>query len=458
MKKTDTICAIATSNNSIAGISIIRISGKESLEISKKFITAFKSKNQITPRHMYLSDIELENGQDKCLAVYFNAPHSFTGEDVVELHLHGGITLTELALKRCLEFGCRLATRGEFSKRAFLNGKQSLDSLEGVIDIINAESEAELSANFNLANGKLRQQLEFNQTALTDILAEIEVTLDYPEEDIEYATEQKIKEKLDNVLNNITNLIDTNKNGKMLKNGINIAIIGKPNVGKSSLLNALLEYDRAIVTNIAGTTRDSIEDSFTFNGVKFNICDTAGIRSSNDVVESIGIERAINQIKSSNINLFIVDASRKIENEDTQVLQLIKEFNTPTILVINKIDIAENEEDFNNLLENENIINSIKISAKNNENISKLKSMLYDLTLGKDFDSSSLIITNQRHLEALKMAKENLEQAINNIGLVSLDCITLDIKEAWNNLASITGKSITEEVLDTIFSKFCLGK
>lgn len=458
MKETDTICAIATSNNSIAGISIIRISGKESLNIAKKFITAFKTNTQIEARHMYLSDIELENGIDKCLAVYFKAPHSFTGEDVVELHLHGGITLTDLALKRCLEFGCRLANRGEFSKRAFLNGKQSLDSLEGVIDIINADSEAELSANFNLANGKLRQELERNQNTLTDILAEIEVALDYPEEDIEYATEKQIKVKLENALSSIKALIETNKNGRMLKNGINIAIIGKPNVGKSSLLNALLNYDRAIVTDIAGTTRDSIEDSFTFKGVKFNICDTAGIRNSTDIVESIGIERAISQIKSSSIILLIVDASRKIDAEDEKIFELVENCTTPTILVINKIDAKENQFNTRDLPKSCNILNTIEISAKNSENIDKLKNLLYDLTLGKDFNASALLITNQRHLEALKMASNNLIQAINSIGKTSLDCITLDIKEAWNNLANITGKVITEEVIDTIFSKFCLGK
>ncbi|MBQ8749285.1 MAG: tRNA uridine-5-carboxymethylaminomethyl(34) synthesis GTPase MnmE [Clostridia bacterium] len=451
----DTICAIATSNNSIAGISIIRISGEKSLEIAKKILTKFQS-SEIKPRYMYLTDVVLENGTDKCLAVYFKAPYSFTGEDVVEIHLHGGIKLTEMVLKKCIENGARLATRGEFSKQAFLNGKSSLESLEGVIDIINAESEAELSAGYNLANGKLSQELYNMQNKLTDIIAEIDVALDYPEEDIEYTTENQVKKSLQEIYDNITNLIATSKNGKMLKNGINIAIVGKPNVGKSSLLNALLNFDRAIVTDIAGTTRDSIEESFEYKNVKFNVCDTAGIRDAQDKVEIIGIDRAIAQIKSSNIILFVVDLSRELDEEDKKIMEIINSSNVNCILVYNKNDLKQDIKPMQ--IELNKKVAEIEISAKNAENITKLKDLLYDFTLGKDFDTSSLTITNERHLQALKEANQNILQALNAIGKVSLDCVVLDIKNSWNSLGKITGKTITDEVLDAIFTKFCLGK
>ncbi|MGN1227713.1 MAG: tRNA uridine-5-carboxymethylaminomethyl(34) synthesis GTPase MnmE [Christensenellales bacterium] len=489
----DTICAIGTSNNSIAGISIIRISGENALKIASQMLTKFENaninnnainscninaninasentnanenvnqvnnsnKNEIIPRHMYYTDVKLDNGTDKCLAVYFKAPFSFTGEDVVEIHLHGGIKLTENVLKKCIDLGARLATRGEFSKRAFLNGKSSLESLEGVIDIINAESEAELTAGYNLANGKLYKELNSIQNELTDIIAEIEVALDYPEEDIEYIAETKVKDKLQNIYNRIAHLIETSKSGKMIKSGINISIIGKANVGKSSLLNALLNYDRAIVTDIAGTTRDSIEESYEYKNIKFNICDTAGIRETNDKVEIIGIDKAINQIKASNIILFVLDTSKEMDEQDKKIISLVNETNTLVIIVKNKQDIKQLNCNFD-LSAIKNKVASIDISAKNNENIEDLKELLYNFTIGKDFDISALTITNERHLQALKDANKNVLEALNQIGNVSLDCIALDIKQSWNELGKITGKNITEEVLDTIFTKFCLGK
>lgn len=453
----DTICAIATSNSTIAGISIIKISGEKSLQIAKQMLSKFQVLDKIDERHMYFTDVLLDNGKDKCLAVYFKAPYSFTGEDVVEIHLHGGLKLTENVLKKCINLGARIATRGEFSKRAFLNGKSSLESLEGVIDIINAESEAELCAGYNLANGKLRQQLFDFQNKITDILAEIEVSLDYPEEDIEYIAENKIKKEITTIINKIDELISTSKNGMMLKNGIRIAIIGKPNVGKSSLLNSLLEYDRAIVTDIAGTTRDSIEESYEYKNVKFNICDTAGIRNAKDKVEIIGIDKAVNQIKSSNIALFVVDVSSEIDEEDEKIIKILNETNINTIVVKNKKDLVKSslKQDFTNL---KNKVAEIEISAKTAENVTTLKELLYNYTLGKDYDMSTLAITNERHLEALKEANLHLKQALEMLNKVSLDCIALDIKNGWNALGKITGKTITDEVLDTIFTKFCLGK
>ena len=456
MNNNDTICAIATSNHSVAGISIIRISGPNSLVIAKQMLSKFNKLDDIVPRQMYLTDVLLDNGKDKCLAVYFKAPFSYTGEDVVELQIHGGIKLTELVLEKCLSCGARLATRGEFSKRAFLNGKSSLESLEGVIDIINAESEAELSAGYNLANGTLSKKLYKLQDELTDVIAEIDVSLDYPEEDIEYTTENKVKQQLTNLMSEIETLIATSKSGKMIKNGINISIIGKPNVGKSSLLNSLLNYDRAIVTDIAGTTRDSIEDTFIYKNVKFNICDTAGIRDAKDKVEIIGVEKAINQIKMSDIILYVVDLSRALDDEDNKIIDIINETNKSVILVKNKNDISKNiEYDFSKIT---NVVGEIEISAKNSTNIEKLKDLIYQFTLGREFDISSLTITNERHLQALKDANESLKLAIENIGNISLDCAVLDIKNAWESLGHITGKSISEEVVDAIFTKFCLGK
>ena len=448
----DTIVALATGNTT-AGISIIRVSGDKALDISKKLIAKDRD---FEPRHMYLCDITDGNIHDKGLVVYFKAPASFTGEDVVEFHLHGGMALSHAVLEALIQSGARLAEAGEFSKRAFLNGKTSLDALEGTVDLINAQSEAELKAGYNLLIGTLKDKTENIQSKLTDILAEIDVALDYPEEDIEYETTESIKNKITSVANDISKLIDTNKTGSIISSGINVAIVGKPNVGKSSLLNGLLAYDRAIVTDIAGTTRDILRESYVFEGVKVNLTDTAGIHESNDKVEKIGIERSIRAINEAHLILLVLDSSKALDAEDEQIINICAKESKPIIVAINKSDIKQINM-INTVKSNLPNAHIIETSAHDQSALNNLKKLIKSLCVN-DFDSNALFITNTRHLACLKSALDKLNEALANIDKVSLDCISVHLKDAWNNMGEITGKVITEEVLDTIFSKFCLGK
>ena len=305
-----TICAISTPLGNSA-ISIIRMSGKDSLKIAEQYFSS-KSLNyeKIEARKMYLGTFNAEGISEKCLLVYFKAPFSYTGEDVVEFQIHGGEYLAKKILE-ILAKNCALALPGEFTKRAFFNGKISLDEAEGVIDIINAESQAELSSAYKLSSGKFNKEISAFQKSLTEILAKIEVALDYPEHDEELITAKEAQDVLVEIGNKLEQLIENSSSGQKLKSGVNIAICGSPNVGKSSLLNALLGRERAIVSSVAGTTRDTISETIVHGGIKFNLTDTAGIRNEGDEIEKIGIERAKNEIENSDLTLFVVDLTRK---------------------------------------------------------------------------------------------------------------------------------------------------
>ena len=450
----DTITGLATGNTT-AGISVIRVSGDKSLDIARKLVM---KPLDFEPRHMYLTDITDGNICDKALVVYFKAPLSYTGEDIVEFHIHGGMTLANAVLHATLKAGARFCEPGEFSKRAFLNGKASLDALEGVIDIINAQSEAELKAGYNLLIGTLKHKTEDIQSKLTDILASIDVSLDYPEEDIEYETTEQITNQIIQVKKNIQELIDSSKTGLVISNGINVAIVGKPNVGKSSLLNGLLSYERAIVTDVAGTTRDTLKETYVYQGIKVNLTDTAGIHESDDIVEKIGIERSIQAIDEAHIILFVLDNSRALEQEDYDILQICKSKNKPIIVSINKIDVNADtklSQEIQRLLPDAIVLNTSAILP---ETIITLKDTIKGLSVNDDFNANSLFITNARHLNCLKNALVSLEEALSIIGTISLDCVSIHLKEAWECMGEITGKVVTEEVIDSIFSKFCLGK
>ena len=454
----DTIAAIATGNAN-AGISIIRVSGKDAIKIADK-LTPNLDLVSCNAREMYLTLIDGGNVKDRALVVKFIAPKTFTGEDVVEFHLHGGQVLTTLMLKQIIKAGARLAAPGEFSKRAFMNGKMSLDGVEGTIDVINAQSEAEVTAGYNLYIGALKEKTEKLQSVLTDLLAEIEVSLDYPEEDIEYSTQNKILKATNDINAELEALIASFETGKVIKEGINVAIVGKPNVGKSSLLNAMLNYNRAIVTSIEGTTRDTLEETYSYKGVNVNLIDTAGIRESDNQIERIGIERSKASVNEANIILLVVDGSQKLSSQDREVFELVKNVQKPLIIAINKSDIeSENQLSTKKEIESEFAGRKIfVISAQNDNGVSDIKEEIYNVVYGSQMSSNQLIITNLRHLEALSKANESIILAKNAISSVGLDCVALDLKAAWSALSQITGKEITEEVLDTIFSKFCLGK
>ena len=446
-----TICAISTPIG-VGGISIIRLSGKDSLNIVNKILETPLINPE--PRKMQLKKITANNIKDNAMVVYFKAPFSFTGEDLVEIQCHGGVFLTNEILKALLNNGASLAENGEFTKRAFMNGKISLDKAEGVIDMINAESEEQLKAGYELLNGNLTKKITEMQNILTDILAETDVSIDYPENDIEYTTIEKFNQKTTDLLNEIINIKNTSDTGMIIKNGINIAILGSPNVGKSSLMNALLGYNRAIVTNIAGTTRDTLVESYIYNGIKVNLIDTAGIRESDNEVEKIGINLAKEKLKTADLVLFVLDSTRKISQEE---INLFNSFSTKKLIVINKIDNKNADFNLNSL--NINSTKFIEISALENKNIDSLKQLIYDEIINKNIMGNSTIITNIRHKNALENAEKSLKDALQTLNSTqNLELFSIDLSNSYNYLGEITGTTSVENIIDRIFSKFCLGK
>ena len=449
MKNLETITAIGTPIG-VGGISIIRISGSDAKTIANKIFKCKVDVNNFEPRKLYLGKIETKEFSEQCLCVYFLAPFSYTGEDIIEFQIHGGVLITNKILELIISNGAKLAEPGEFTKRAFINGKISLEKAEGVIDTINASSEMELKSASNLTSGVLGTKINNIQNTLTTLIAQVEVAIDYPEHDIEYITEEKIKVSITEIIKELTTLIKSNLQGKIIKNGINVALVGAPNVGKSSIMNALLQYNRAIVSNIAGTTRDTLTESFIYNGIKVNLIDTAGIHKSDDIVENLGIERSWNTIKDADVVLYIIDSTIGIINEDYAIIDNID--SNKLILVNNKIDIK-------NEIETKNNLNTINTSAINETGLDELKQKIYSKALTTPLNNNYLYITNARHKELLEKSVESLQNCLDSINNnFSIDLIAIDLQDAWNYLGQITGKTYSNEVLNTIFSKFCLGK
>ena len=441
----DTIASISTPIGKGA-IAIVRMSGKDALSVALK---VFHTKNEkIEPRFMHFGKLKLDDGFEECLMVFFKAPFSYTGEDIVEFQVHGGVLLAQKVLEVCLKNGARLAEPGEFSKRAFLNGKITLDKAEAIIGEINAETEGELKSSLQVTNGKLSALILKEQEKLKLMLAELEVGMDYPEETEELNLKLDISSRLKQVKKQLEKIIDDASNAKYLKNGVNVALVGRTNVGKSSLMNALLGEDRAIVTAVKGTTRDSITESFFYKGIKINLVDTAGIRETDDFVESIGIERSKQKLEQADVVLFVLDGSEKETAEDKEVEKLLKEKNKNVLIVVNKIDkkrILPKKE------------NEIEISALTNKNVDALKQKIVELVIKKEINFNNLILTNERQVQSLVDAKKKLEDVLAKDHL-TLDILTMLIKEIWQTLGRITGNTENEDIIDLIFSKFCLGK
>lgn len=433
MKQTDMIAAISTPIGRGA-ISIVRMSGNGVLRLASEMFSPFPA----SPSLLKLGTLDAGGFCDKAMCVYFKAPRSYTGEDMVEFQLHGGYAIADGVLKNCVERGCRLAVSGEFTKRAYLNGKMNLTNVEGIMDMIDAESVAAVENGYKMLTGRLDGKISALQDKLTDLLAQIEVALDYPEEDLEYITNEQIGVSLGEVLGGVNAMLDSVSRGRMIKSGVDVAIIGRTNVGKSSLLNALVGYDRAIVTDIEGTTRDTLHESYIYGDVKFNFIDTAGLRKTDDVVESLGIERSLKAAEKADVILLVADGQVPDEYAG------IKE-DKRAIVVYNKNDV------------NTYADGSVSVSAKTGDNIENLKKLIYDKVKLGNVSSGDVVITNVRHADCLRRAAEGIKRSLSLIG-ETLDCLALEVREAWLALGEITGTSASEDVVNRIFEKFCVGK
>ncbi len=440
------ISAIATANGT-GGVAIIRISGNGALKLASKMFKPLSKSVQVNnfePYKMYVGEIDGGNFTDFGMAVYFKAPKSYTGEDMVEFHCHGGIAISRGILKRTFELGAVPATRGEFTKRAFINGKLSLDGAEGLISMINGESVASVKAGYNLYREKLNAKILELQNDLTYSLASIDADIDYPEEDLQATAIEDVKSALLKTYASVNDLIKKYDGGAKIKNGVKVAIVGKPNTGKSSILNMLLNYDKAIVSSIAGTTRDVVEGSLEINGINFYFYDTAGIRKASDEIEKIGIEKSSKILKSADIALVVFDGAN-LQPCDQEILNEIE--TVEVIKVYNKIDISNKEYE-----------NALNISAKTGKGLEELKQKLFDSAFKEGIDLNGEFITEERHFNALNKAKKHIEEALSNLELVPLDLVAEDVKMVWDSLGEITGKTASEEIIDEIFKKFCVGK
>lgn len=444
----ETVSAIATPAGK-GGVAIIRLSGKDPLSIASKMFTPTgkTAVEDFQPYRMYPGTIDCGGFTDYGMMVYFKAPHSYTGEDVVEFQCHGGESIARGVLKQTFRLGARSADRGEFTKRAFLNGKLSLASAEGVADMINGESEAEVKAGYMLYSEKLTKTVTALQERLKYQLAGIDVSVDYPEEDIEEQHVEDLKSALLTMQTELRTLLATYASGKKIKSGVTVAICGKPNTGKSSLLNRLLGYDKAIVSSVAGTTRDAVEGVIEIQGMKFNLYDTAGVRESEDAIESIGITRAESIINACDVAVFVADLSRGVDEEDAKVLQMVE--GKPLIKVFNKVD-AITDETMTDA--------DVHTSAVTGEGINALKQMMYEKGFGGARTEDAAFLVEERHYDALTRAESHLSQAITACEFQPLDLIGIDVKAAWDALGEITGETATEAIIEEIFSKFCVGK
>ena len=452
----DTIAAISTPKGE-GGIAIIRISGDKSFEILDKI---FIKKNPNADLGFYkLNYGFIKDGEkivDEVMAVRLKAPKSYTCEDIVEINCHGGTLVSEKVLELVLRNGARHAESGEFTKRAFMNGRIDLSQAEAVMDIIQGKTEKSVSLSLDQLRGDLRDKVNEFKKALLDITAHVNVVLDYPEEGIDDPLPVELRDNLEKVYEEANRLIDSYDTGKKIKEGIKTVIVGKPNVGKSTLLNALLREERAIVTHIAGTTRDVIEEIINIKGIPLVLVDTAGMRTTDDIVENIGVEKSKQFIEKADLVLLVLDASKELENEDIEVINQIKENKKKIIVLLNKIDLNKKIN-----LEGHNLENIVEISAKDNIGIEDMQEKIYSYIVEEDVENSSekLIITNIRHKTALEKTKDAIRNIFETIDMgLPMDLISVDLKEALDSLSEITGEISSEDILDHVFGNFCVGK
>ncbi len=450
-----TIAAIATPHGT-GGISVIRVSGSECINICDKIFRAKSNKSLVDAKThtIHYGNIVVDGKIiDEVLVSVMRAPNTFTREDTVEINCHGGLVVTEKVLLAVISAGATLAAPGEFTKRAFLNGRIDLSQAEAVIDIINSPSSLALSVAANQLGGSLSEDINNLRDSILEILAQINVTIDYPEEDIDDIEKEELITKLKNAKVKMSALLETSHRGKLIKDGINTVICGKPNVGKSSILNLLARDARAIVTDIAGTTRDVIEERITIGNAVLNVFDTAGIRSTSDTIESLGIDKSKECIKNAELVLFVADSVTGISEEDKEIFESLDKKNV--IVILNKSDIADIKAD--KLFEGYTVI---KLSAKTGTGLDDLSSAIEEMfKLGQISAGDSNAITNLRHKEALSSALNSLSAAIASLEeCIPYDIVSIDLTDSASRLGEITGKTVSDEIVDKIFARFCLGK
>lgn len=441
----DIIVAIATSRLE-AAISMIRVSGPDCIAFVQKFFTG---KIIEKPSHTINYGYIIDDGKriDEVLVNIYRGTRTFTGEEMVEINCHGGVYITSRVLEVCIKNGARMAERGEFSKRAFLNGRIDLSQAEAISDIITAKNSYATDLALKGISGSISGFIEDLKEDLIQIITQIEVNIDYPEyDDVEELTASSLLPRSANLLTKMNKILDDSKNIKLVKEGIKTVIIGRPNVGKSSLLNALLREDKAIVTNIAGTTRDIVEGSISIDGVVLNMIDTAGIRETDDIIESMGVEKSKELIHQADLVLLVIDGSQSLSSEDMQLLELTED--ATRIIVLNKADQGIKVD-----------LDGIVISAKDNQISTLTEEIKKMFELGKIIDNNDHILTNARQTMLLQRASQALKQAVEAMEMmIPTDLIVTDLYECWNNLKEILGEKAKEDLLDELFKRFCIGK
>lgn len=450
----DTIAAISTALG-VGAISIIRVSGKEAIEKVNKIFKGKNLENVETHTIHYGHIIENNQPIDEVLVSVMKSPKTFTMEDIVEINCHGGIATTKKVLELLLQTGIRLAEPGEFTKRAFLNGRIDLLEAESVMDVISAKTESSREMAMNQLTGKVSSLIHDLRQMIVNILTNIEVNIDYPEyEDIEEMTLSLMKPRVEEIEREIKHILKESENGKLLKEGIQTSIIGRPNVGKSSILNALLEEEKAIVTEIEGTTRDTVEGQIVLDGIVLNIIDTAGIRETEDVVEKIGVEKSRKLIDNSELILYVINQNQALNEEDRSIIEQLVSKNH--ILVVNKIDLPS----LIDLKEYEEKHPIVYMSALQNNGIEELKEKIKELFHLNQMETKDMTyLTNARSIAILKNAVISIEEIKKGIEENQpIDMLEIDLKEVWNLLGEIIGETYQEELLDQLFSQFCVGK
>ena len=441
----DIIVAIATSRLE-AAISMIRVSGPDCIAFVQKFFTG---KIIEKPSHTINYGYIIDDGKriDEVLVNIYRGTRTFTGEEMVEINCHGGVYITSRVLEVCIKNGARMAERGEFSKRAFLNGRIDLSQAEAISDIITAKNSYATDLALKGISGSISGFIEDLKEDLIQIITQIEVNIDYPEyDDVEELAASSLLPRSANLLTKMNKILDDSKNIKLVKEGIKTVIIGRPNVGKSSLLNALLREDKAIVTNIAGTTRDIVEGSISIDGVVLNMIDTAGIRETDDIIESMGVEKSKELIHQADLVLLVIDGSQSLSSEDMQLLELTED--ATRIIVLNKADQGTKVD-----------LDGIVISAKDNQISTLTEEIKKMFELGKIIDNNDHILTNARQTMLLQRASQALKQAVEAMEMmIPTDLIVTDLYECWNNLKEILGEKAKEDLLDELFKRFCIGK